>query len=204
VDENNSGFLLDRSLIDNKKTPVTGRGFFYYRLNRSGKPLGQTGRAMPVELIFRMALDAAGGSSGRQFAIEAGKGTGHLLDFELHGFVAADALTMVGVFVVSEGLILIDDFGVRFSGQGVEIVATGGHASGNRLCPFPGMVAGIAGQNEMAAMLELHGDSLGFHRIRRFQGNGPHGHAHLFITGNGGLQDGTGNKTGKQHHPHNR
>jgi hypothetical protein len=151
-----------------------------------------------------MTSDAADRTGDRQFSIDWRHALGHLLNFILHGFVAADALAMVCVFVISERLIFVDGLGSFSSGQGVKIVTTGGHAAHDGLCTLPGVMAVVAGKNEMATMLEIHGGPFGLHRLRRLQGDDPQGNTHLFIPGNGNPQRDTGHNTDEQHHPHKR
>jgi hypothetical protein len=66
------------------------------------------------------------------------------------------------------------------------------------------VVTGVAGKNEMAAVLKFDGGSFSLYCIRWLKKNHAHGHTHFFIPCNGDSQRGTGNKTDEQHHPKKR
>jgi hypothetical protein len=74
----------------------------------------------------------------------------------------------------------------------------------DRLGAFPGVVAVVAGKNEMASVLKLHGGAFGLDVSGGSRRIISHGNTHLFIPCNGDSQRGTGNNTDEQHHPHKR
>lgn len=121
-----------------------------------------------VGYLSGMTSDTAGGTGSRQFDVNTAVGAGHLLDLAFLALVAANAIDVVGFFVVSDHLGFIDPIGFRYPGHRIQIVAPGGPATGDGCRTFPGMMAHVASHGEMDAMRKLHGNPFSLHRFWRF------------------------------------